>query len=259
MTSRPALAALLSVVLLASACSAGDDEPDAAPTASASTTASPSASPTPTPTPSPTPTVPTTTEPKVSRIGDAQWAKMVETGSWRPECPVDRSDLRVLELNYKNFDGEVERGRLVANKDTISSLKRIFERLFQDDFPIESMRPNEEFDGDTLKSLKANNTAAYNCRRPDQINAPVKESPHANGRAIDINPDLNPWMDLRCDCWSPRAKHHARTPAPGKILPGDRVVRLFEREGWVWQNIKVPDYMHFDTGYPSRPWRSPRD
>ena len=21
----------------------------------------------------------------------------------------------------------------------------------------------------------------------------------------------------------------------------------------IWQNIKVPDYMHFDTGYPSRP------
>ena len=30
-------------------------------------------------------------------------------------------------------------------------------------------------------------------------------------------------------------------------------MQLFEERGWVWQNIKVPDYMHFDTGYPSRP------
>ena len=30
-------------------------------------------------------------------------------------------------------------------------------------------------------------------------------------------------------------------------------MQLFEARGWIWQNIKVPDYMHFDTGYPSRP------
>ena len=35
------------------------------------------------------------------------------------------------------------------------------------------------------------------------------------------------------------------------------VWRLFHREGWVWQDIDVPDYMHFDTGYPSRHYRGP--
>jgi hypothetical protein len=35
------------------------------------------------------------------------------------------------------------------------------------------------------------------------------------------------------------------------------VWRQFTRAGWIWQNIDVPDYMHFDTGYPSRPYRSP--
>ena len=29
--------------------------------------------------------------------------------------------------------------------------------------------------------------------------------------------------------------------------------QAFVDEGWIWQNIKVPDYMHFDTGFPSRP------
>ncbi|WP_019146179.1 M15 family metallopeptidase [Aeromicrobium massiliense] len=264
MTSRTALAALLSVALLATACSAGDDDPAPSDTPSSSATPSPSAttetpSPSPSPTPSATPAEPTSADPVVSRIGDEQWALMRSTGSWRSGCPAGRGDLRVLEVNYVDFSGDVQRGRLVANRDVMKSLSRIFERLFTWKFPIASMKPVEEFDGDTLESLKANNTSAYNCRRPDQINAPQDESPHANGRAIDINPDLNPWMDLRCKCWSPRAKHHPRVAAPGKILKDDRVVRLFEREGWIWQNIKVADYMHFDTGYPSRAWSSPRD
>jgi hypothetical protein len=32
------------------------------------------------------------------------------------------------------------------------------------------------------------------------------------------------------------------------------VWRAFHDEGWIWQNIDVPDYMHFDTGYPSSPF-----
>ena len=39
-----------------------------------------------------------------------------------------------------------------------------------------------------------------------------------------------------------------------KILENGLVRRLFTREGWIWQNIDVPDYMHFDTVYPSRPF-----
>ena len=41
------------------------------------------------------------------------------------------------------------------------------------------------------------------------------------------------------------------------IVRNGSVWRLFHRQGWVWQNIDVADYMHFDTGYPSRPYRGP--
>jgi hypothetical protein len=53
----------------------------------------------------------------------------------------------------------------------------------------------------------------------------------------------------------PTAKHAARTPGRGKILQGGPVWRAFTRRGWIWQDIATPDYQHFDTGYPSRPWR----
>jgi hypothetical protein len=42
----------------------------------------------------------------------------------------------------------------------------------------------------------------------------------------------------------PGERLSALTPGAGKIPAGDAVVRLFESEGWVWQNVKVPDYMH---------------
>ena len=170
---------------------------------------------------------------------------------WRPGCPLRRRDLRRVEVNYVSFAGSVRRGVLVVNADVASSAARIFTRLFDAEFPIRRMQPLEAFDGDNNESLAADNTAAYNCRRPNQINAPPRDSPHANGRAIDLNPLENPWKDLRCDCWAPSPRHRARTAGPGKILKGDLVWSAFTKEGWTWQNIKVPDYMHFDTGYPS--------
>lgn len=173
----------------------------------------------------------------------------------RPECPVVRRDqLRSVRVNFVNFDGATQRGQLVVNRDVASSVARIFSVLFAADFPIRKMRPVEEYAGDTNLSLADDNTSAYNCRRADQINAPFRESPHANGRAIDINPVENPWKDLRCKCWFPSKANRRRVEAPGVIVRGGVVWTAFRQEGWIWQNIDVPDYMHFDTGYPSAPF-----
>ena len=173
----------------------------------------------------------------------------------RPECPIRRPGLlRVVEMNHYDFSGEVKRGRLVVNADVADSVARIFTRLFEARFPIRRMVPVEAYHGDTNESLRSDNTSAFNCRRADQINAPFTESPHANGRAVDINPRENPWMDLRCDCWLPSGRMSARVQRPGGINAHGLVWRVFKSEGWIWQNIDVPDYMHFDTGYPSAPF-----
>lgn len=194
----------------------------------------------------------------IRQVPQRQWDAMVRAGMVRDGCPVtQRSQLRRVDVDHVNFEGELRRGHLVVNADTAETTVRIFTRLYDEGFPIQRMQGVENYDGDTLKSLQANNTSAYNCRRPDQINAPVLESPHANGRAIDINPRQNPWMDLRCDCWSPGPANAQRTPGPGKILRGGLVWQTFIDEGWIWQNIDVADYMHFDTGYPSTPYTQP--
>ncbi|MGP4045376.1 M15 family metallopeptidase [Streptomyces sp. 2A115] len=244
------LALLFMTALLAGGCSSssasGADSSDG-------TSARPSENSSPTPTPSPTPSL----DAAVEEITDAQWSRTVAAGLWRKGCPDVRDQLRRVEMNYVGFDGEIHRGVLVVNADVTASVVRIFTRLFEERFPIRRMQPMEAYDGDLDASLADDNTSAFNCRRPDQINAPFRESPHANGRAIDINPLENPWTNLRTKKWSPSSKYAARTEGPGKILKNGLVWREFMEEGWIWQDIKVPDYMHFDTGYPSKPFKGP--
>ena len=192
----------------------------------------------------------------IREVSPAEWNVMKAADVWRPGCPLGRLDLRRVEVNHWRFDGSLDRGALVVNRDVAQVVGEIFARLFERRFPIRRMTPLEHYRGDANASMRDDNTSAYNCRRPDQINAPPMDSPHANGRAIDINPRENPWTDLRCRCWIPSAQGKAREPGPGVILRGGLVWRLFTKAGWIWQNIKVPDYMHFDTGYPSRPYQA---
>lgn len=248
---RAITTAALLLVALTAACTGSEQPTDRA-------QGDPSPSPTSSPTASEAPAP--SADPVIGPVPPEQWDAMVSVGMVRPGCPVQRPEqVRRVDIGYVDFDGNAQRGHLIVNRDTAASVARIFSALFDARFPIASMAGVESFGGDTNASLKANNTSAYNCRRLDQINAPPLESPHANGRAVDINPVQNPWTDLRCDCWLPGKRNSARTPGPGKILPGDDVVRLFEAEGWIWQNIKVPDYMHFDTGYPSAPLKAQQE
>ncbi len=209
------------------------------------------------PTPSaavPAPQAPVGADARIARIPDRQWQAMVRAGVVRPGCPLARADLRRVDVNFHTFDGGVKRGVLVVNRDVSRDVAAIFTDIFRAGFPMRSIRPIEEFGGDDNASMAANNTSAYNCRNAAQANSGALESPHANGRAVDINPVQNPWLDPRCDCFQPSAKYAVRTPGKGKILAGGPVWRAFTRRGWIWQDLATPDYQHFDTGYPSRPW-----
>ena len=213
---------------------------------------SPSATVSPTPTPSPDPPAPPTADAVIKPVGAKQWARIVEAGVWRKECPVGRAGLRRIDVNHHDFDGGIQRGVLVVNADVAESVARIFTKLFDAGFPIRKMRPMEEYDGDDDVAMLDDDTSGFNCRKPAQANAPPTLSPHANGRAIDVNPYENPWIDPRCDCWNPDAAG-AKKPrrGPGVITKGSIAWTIFTDEGWIWQDIKTPDYMHFDTGYPS--------
>ena len=244
-------------VLALSGCSAvptADPAPGVSsqsPVASADPSPSTTVSPSPDATPDP-PAPATTADAVIRPVGAKQWARIVAAGVWRKECPVGRDQLRRIEVNHHDFDGQVQRGVLVVNADVADATALIFTELFDAGFPIRKIRPMEAYGGDDDLAMLDDNTSAFNCRKPAQANAPPTLSPHANGRAIDVNPYENPWVDPRCDCWNP-AKTFATKPRSGQgvITKGSTAWTVFTDEGWIWQDIKTPDFMHFDTGYPS--------
>ena len=66
--------------------------------------------------------------------------------------------------------------------------------------------------------------------------------PHANGRAIDINPRENPWIQPRTGAREPDAywTGSRRTLANekyGLVVPGGTVHRVFTELGWSWAGL----------------------
>jgi len=190
---------------------------------------------------------------RISTLTAAQWHAMVRSGAWHEGCPGNRWTFRRVAVNHVGFDGEVHRGAVIVNRDVAVEVGRILKELYRQRFPIKRMRPIWHYDGDDAASMRANNTSAQNCRRASEANSPAAVSPHANGRALDINPVQNPWVDPRCDCWRPTATYVSRA-GQGRIRAGSPVIAAFAEHGWIWRGTgSEPDFQHFDTGYPSRP------
>ena len=164
----------------------------------------------------------------IMQVPAKEWARIRSTGTWRKGCPGGRTTFRRIEVNFHGFDKKVHRGALIVNKDVASDVAKLMTTLFDQGFPIRRMHPIEDYRGDDNKSMKADNTSAMNCRKAGQSNAPAKDSPHANGRAIDINPWENPWVDPRCGCFRPdhaygsqahRPRSHHRQGVGGEGVP----------------------------------------
>lgn len=217
--------------------------PPPAPTSAS--TVDPGASPTPTPTRSPTGSDPVFSL-TVARIDAGTRARM--RYSWRRGCPVPLADLRLLALDHWGYDGRVHRGELVVHQDAVSAVSAVMRRLFAARFPIERMRLIDEYGGSDDRSMAANNTSAFNCRSVEA--RPGVWSQHAYGRAIDINPLVNPYV-MRGRVDPPEGQRYAdrSVRAKGLIRSGDVVVRAFSAVGWPWGGYwrSGKDYQHFSS------------
>jgi hypothetical protein len=168
--------------------------------------------------------------------------------SWHPGCHIDPRHLRRVEVQYIGFDGQTHRGGLIVHEDLSPEVVAIFEQLLQMRFPIEKIRTVDAYPGaDDELSMEDNNTSAYNCR---DIPGTGRWSQHAFGRAIDLNPLLNPEVD-RTGAVQPKNAvpylDRNRTD-PGLLHAGDPVVRVFTDRGWRWGGSwRSPlDYQHFE-------------
>lgn len=180
----------------------------------------------------------------IAPIDDALAERM--SASWRPGCPVPLADLRYVTVTHVDFDGAVRTGELVVHADVAEGVTRVFAALFEQRYPIRSMRLVDDFGADDTTSMNADNTSAFNCRA---ITGGSSWSEHAYGRAIDLNPVENPYV-LGSHVGPRSGRAFASRPVqPGVIHADDAVVAAFAVEGWLWGGSwdGPIDYQHFSV------------
>ena len=170
--------------------------------------------------------------------------------TWRPGCPVGPEALRRVELDYLGFDGAVHRGTLVVHRTIVDAVIAVFADLQRLRYPIERMQTVDRYRGaDDELSMEDNNTSAYNCR---PLPSGTGWSLHAYGRAVDLNPLINPYRDSGGDLQPRTAGRYLdrNQEAPGLLRAGDPAVQAFTDRGWRWGGAwrNPVDYQHFEIG-----------
>jgi hypothetical protein len=173
----------------------------------------------------------------------------IEGSSWRPGCPVGLGKLRLVTVTHIGFDGDTHRGRLVVHRGHDREVIRVMKRLYRLRFPIRRMELIDRYGADDRRSMRADNTSAFNCR---VVAGTDRWSMHAYGKAIDINPVENPYVSGSHVSPPAGAPYADRSrDAKGMIHAGDEVVEAFrERAGWRWAGAwtgATRDYQHFSA------------
>ena len=179
----------------------------------------------------------------VSPISSATASRMKT--SYRAGCPVPLSALRYLKVPYWGYDQRYHVGELVVNADIASITVSAFSSMARNHFPIQQMRLVDDFGGSDTRSVKANNTSGFNCRK---ITNGTGWSMHAYGKAVDVNPWVNPYIYQGHPQFGV-STYVSRTPGKGKILHGDATYKAFIGGGFTWGGdwkTGVLDYQHFE-------------
>lgn len=165
--------------------------------------------------------------------------------SWKPGCPGLPKNLRALDINHVNYRGKLKRGRIVVDHRAVSDVRRALARSFRKRFRIRRMIPVQHYGSSDARSMRADNTSGYNCRR-----FPIsgRWDRHAYGFAIDVNPRRNPHV-FSYQLLPPNGERFVkRQPLRrGMIGPESAIRRVLVRKGWTWgAQYRNPDYQHFE-------------
>lgn len=94
--------------------------------------------------------------------------------------------------------------------------------------------------------MAADNTSDFNCRYVD-ADGPSQWSNHAYGRAIDINPVENPYVEHGEAFPSEGTAYIDRTERTGMLVEEGKGLRAFLDAGFFWGGAwNSPDYQHLE-------------
>jgi hypothetical protein len=159
------------------------------------------------------------------------------------EIPDEIRALQVLvEVEHWGFDQQWHRGALVVHRELAEEVAAIFAEIAAARFPIEKVLPVAHYNWSDDLSMVDNNSSAFNYRLA--VGKP-NLSQHAWGRAVDINPRLNPY--IRGELVLPPGAIYD-PQVPGTLLENGPVVRAFEARGWTWGGrwTTLKDWHHFE-------------
>jgi len=180
--------------------------------------------------------------PVVTATTAAEVAKTYHAG-----CPVGRSRLSTIRMNFYGSDKKMHRGVLIVRSDLAGEIKYAFSRALSVRFPISRMRNPNDYDGNDPVQMRADNSSGFNCR--SVVGNPYRRSPHSYGIAIDVNPRQNPYRDATGKWWPENGTAYIdRTPRRGGMLNLDSTLtRALRNDGFFWGGLWSPgrDYQHF--------------
>ena len=204
-------------------------------------------------------TEPTVTEAPLRRgtavpIPDDVRASM-EGKSMKSNAYIDYDDLMYLTIPHYDFNYNIVEGHLVVNKDLAEELLDIFAELIDVRYPIERMELIDKYDADDFTSIEYNNTSAFNFRMVSTGAGHL--SNHAYGRAIDINPQQNPYVYTNGrgahqnaqSFWQRDISLWPRDIDRAAYIGNDtEIFRIFKKYGWTWggDGSGEKDYQHFE-------------
>ena len=175
--------------------------------------------------------------------------------SYQENAEVSLDDLRYLKVLHYNFEHELQVGELIIAKDLQEDFIGIFRELFEAEYEIQSLYlPDNYWTGDPTDtdtaSIDVNNSSCFMYR---PVTGGSKLSMHSYGRAIDINPQQNPYVSYRTG--SPVWDHEnandyidRTTDLPHMIKEDDVCYRIFTKYGFEWGGSweYIKDYQHFE-------------
>ena len=187
---------------------------------------------------------------RVTVIPDDVWTAM-QGVSWHSNMPCPKREaLRLVQIPFVNFDGELKSGALIVDAALADEVLKIFTEIAANaTYRIERVQLIDAYGGNDFKSIEANNTSAFNCR----LTTGAKTlSAHARGRAIDLNPLINPYVDKsgtshKKSLGFVTKAQRAKSDAAGMIKADGIVVKTFKKYGWTWGGDwkSIKDYQHF--------------
>jgi hypothetical protein len=167
--------------------------------------------------------------------------------SWREGCPVSWRDLSVVQVSYWGYDGERHRGPLVVHDIAATQVRAVFDSMYRYRFQVRRIHRIDDYGADDDRSMAANNTSAFNCRK---VAGSSSWSMHSYGTAVDVNPMQNPYVangsydPPGSEQWSNRSD-----VVPGMAVEGSSLVGAFDYVGWKWGGrwTSKQDYQHFSV------------